>query len=249
MMDKPKMIYGLRPVYEALTAGKEIEKVFIQKGLRGNIYADVWQLIRAYHIPFQFVPAEKLTSLVRGNHQGIVAYTAAIEYTELTTLVPFLFEQGELPFLLVLDRITDVRNFGAIARTASCAGVHGLVIPVRGSAMIHADAIKTSAGALQLIPVCRVGSLSSAVSFLKESGLQIAAISEKAEQAYDRADFRGPLALIMGSEEDGISADLLRLSDEQLAIPMQGEIASLNVSVAAGILMFEVARQRRATLQ
>ncbi len=239
------MIYGLRPVFEALSAGKEMEKVMIQKGLKGSMYADVWQLIRERDIPSQFVPLEKLNSLTRGNHQGIVGFLSQVEYQDITALLPMIFESGKVPFLLVLDRISDVRNFGALARTASCAGVDAILIPVKGGARISADAVKTSAGALHQIAVCRTPKLAQSVRYLKESGLHLIAATEKAGKFYDEGSYQHPLAIIMGSEEDGISPELLALADEHLAIPLTGEIASLNVSVACGVLLFEAQRQRR----
>lgn len=243
------MIYGLRPVYEALAAGKEMEKVIIQKGLKGKMYSEVWQLIRDGDIPFQFVPLEKMNALTRGNHQGIVGFLSQIEYQDITALLPMLFESGKMPFLLVLDRISDVRNFGALARTASCAGVDAILIPVKGGARISADAVKTSAGALHQIAVCRTPNLAQSVRFLKESGLHLIAATEKAGKYYDEGSYQDPLAIIMGSEEDGVSPELLTLADEQLAIPLTGEIASLNVSVACGVLLFEAQRHRRKQLE
>ncbi len=244
-MTKTNMIYGLRPVYEALAAGKEIEKVLIQKGLRGPLYSDVWQLIKSYGVPSQFVPVEKLNATTRANHQGLIAFLSPIEYQDITSIVPLLFEQGKMPFFLFLDRITDVRNLGAIARTADCSGVHALIVPARGSALITADAVKTSAGALHHLPVCRSHQPEHTLRYLKESGLRIAAVTEKSQTLYHKADLTGPVVLVMGSEEDGISRNLLDLADERLAIPVLGQISSLNVSVAAGVLMYEVLRQRR----
>lgn len=243
-MSKNNVIYGLRPVYEALAAGKEIEKVLIQKGLRGALYSDVWQLIKAYDVPSQFVPVEKLNGLIRGNHQGIVAYLSPVEYQDITAIVPMLFERGEMPFLLYLDRITDVRNLGAIARTAVCSGVHALIVPARGSALISADAIKTSAGALHHLPVCRSTQPERTLQFLRESGLKLIVATEKTKKLYHSADLSGPVVVVMGSEEDGVSQSILDVADERLAIPISGEIGSLNVSVAAGVMMYEVVRQR-----
>ncbi|MBE0641187.1 MAG: 23S rRNA (guanosine(2251)-2'-O)-methyltransferase RlmB, partial [Bacteroidales bacterium] len=235
----------LRPVYEALAAGKEIEKVMIQKGLRGPMYAEVWQLIKAYDVPSQFVPVEKLNGLIRGTHQGIIAYLSPVEYQDIAAIIPMLFEQGEMPFLLYLDRITDVRNFGALARTASCSGVHALIVPARGSALITADAVKTSAGALHHLPVCRTTQPEKTLQFLRDSGVRVIAATEKTRKLYHTADLSGPVVVVMGSEEDGISRSILDLADERLAIPIVGEISSLNVSVAAGVLMYEVVRQRQ----
>lgn len=244
-MAKSNIVYGLRPIYEALTSGKELEKVLIQKGLRGSLYADVWQFIKSYTIPYQFVPVEKLNGMTSGNHQGMIAYVSPIEYQDITAVLPMIFDKGEMPLLLVLDRITDVRNFGAIARTASCAGVHAIIVPIKGSAQINADAIKTSAGALHNISVCRSANMQQTLRFLQESGVRIFGATEKASQIYDTVDYRGPAAIVMGSEEDGISKEILQIADELVSIPLLGEIASLNVSVANGIMLFEALRQRR----
>jgi len=177
-----------------------------------------------------------------------VAFISEISYQKIESIVPFIYEQGRIPLLLVLDRITDVRNFGAIARTAECAGTDGILIPVKGSAMINSDAIKTSAGALYKLPVCRCPDMKEAMFFLKNSGLRIIAATEKADTAYTSADFTLPMALILGSEENGISEEYLKMADDRIKIPLQGEIASLNVSVASGILLFEILRQRNKAI-
>lgn len=245
-MGKKDIIYGLRPVSEALSSGKDLEKVLIQKGLRGKFYGELWQLIKQYDLPYQFVPQEKLNALTGGNHQGILAFLSPVEYQDITALLPMLFEEGKIPFLLVLDRITDVRNFGAIVRTASCAGVDAVIIPAKGAARINADAVKTSAGALHIMPVCRSNQFTDTLKFLKDSGIRLVAGTEKARVLYDQQNYLDPLALVMGSEEDGVSPEVLKLCDESVALPMQGDIGSLNVSVAAGILMYEVLRQRKS---
>jgi 23S rRNA (guanosine2251-2'-O)-methyltransferase len=243
-MTKENYIYGIRPVMEALKAGKEIDRILIQAGLKGEGIRQLMALIKELQIVFQFVPIDKLNRLSRQNHQGVVAYISEITYTKIESIIPFIYEQGKTPLLLALDRITDVRNFGAIARTAECSGTDALLIPAKGSAMINSDAIKTSAGALYKLPVCRCDDMRDDISFLKNSGLRIFAATEKAETDYTSADFTMPMALILGSEENGISEEYLKLADERIRIPLQGEIASLNVSVATGVLLFEILRQR-----
>jgi 23S rRNA (guanosine2251-2'-O)-methyltransferase len=247
-MTKENYIYGIRPVIEALKAGKEIDRILIQAGLKGEGFRQLQLLIKELEIAFQFVPIDKLNRLSRQNHQGVVAFISEISYQKIESIVPFIYEQGRIPLLLVLDRITDVRNFGAIARTAECAGTDGILIPVKGSAMINSDAIKTSAGALYKLPVCRCPDMKEAMFFLKNSGLRIIAATEKADTAYTSADFSLPMALILGSEENGISEEYLKMADDRIKIPLQGEIASLNVSVASGILLFEILRQRNKAI-
>ncbi|WP_310394603.1 23S rRNA (guanosine(2251)-2'-O)-methyltransferase RlmB [Hymenobacter sp.] len=240
------MLFGLRPILEALSAGRTLEKIFLLRGTKNSLVADISAAARAAGIPVQQVPAEKLDGLTRKNHQGAVAFVSPIDYAPLDSIVSGLFEEGKVPFLLLLDRITDVRNFGAIARTAECLGVQAIVVPGRGAAQINGDALKTSAGALNILPVCRENSLHETIRFLQQSGVTVVACTEKAEEAVGAADvdFTGPVAILMGSEEDGISPDLLTLADVKLKVPMSGQIQSLNVSVAAGIMLFEVARQR-----
>ncbi len=240
------MLFGLRPILEALNAGRTLEKIFLLRGTKNSLVGDISTLARAAGIQVQQVPVEKLDGLTRKNHQGAVAFVSPIDYAPLDTLVSSLFEAGKVPFLLLLDRITDVRNFGAIARTAECLGVQALVVPSHGAAQINGDALKTSAGALNLLPVCREANLQDTIRFLQQSGVTVVACSEKADEAVGAADadFSGPVAVLMGSEEDGIAPELLRLADVRLKVPMTGQIQSLNVSVAAGIMLFEVARQR-----
>lgn len=237
-------IFGIRPLIEALQAGKVPEKVLIQKGLTGSNFQQLFQLIREKEIAFQMVPVEKLNSLTKSNHQGIIAQIGLIEYQPLEQLLPGIYDRGETPLLLILDKITDVRNMGAIARSAEIAGVHALIIPEKGSAPISADAIKTSAGALSRLPVCREKELMNTLAFLQESGIKVVACTERAEQYVFQTDLTSPLAIIMGSEDKGISHSLLRMADVRVAIPQKGNTASLNVSVAAGIVLFESIRQR-----
>ncbi len=239
------LIYGIRPVIETIKAGKDFDKVFIQKGLRGEHFAELYTLMKELEIPYQHVPIEKLNRLTRKNHQGIVAFVSAVAYQPIEEIVQRAFEQGETPLILILDRITDVRNFGAIARTAECAGVHGILIPAQGSAQINADAMKTSAGALNNIPVSRSKNLSQSIDMLKNSGLQMVAATEKTEKSMYDVPLHPPTAIIMGSEEDGVSAAYLRKCDHELSIPITGQTASLNVSVATAIVVYEALRQRQ----
>lgn len=243
-MEKSDYIYGLRAVMEAIEAGKEIDKLFIAKDLQGDLAAQLIGLARQYHVVMQRVPMERINRITRKNHQGVLAMMSAITYHRLDHIVPELYEAGMLPFIVILDGITDVRNFGAIARTCECAGVDAIVIPEHGSVSVGGDAIKTSAGALHHIPVCRVGTTAWAVKFLKENGYSVAAVTEKSEMSYVDGDYTGPVALVMGAEDTGISEGALAQCDTRIGIPMFGNIGSLNVSVAAGIMIYEVVRQR-----
>lgn len=245
MEKNSEFVFGIRPVIEAIKSGKEIERILMQKEVGGNSVAELIQLANKHTIPIVKVPAEKLNRITRKVHQGVICFISPVIYASLDNIISEVYRKGETPFILVLDRVTDVRNFGAIARSAECMGVQAIVIPSRGSAQINSDAVKTSAGALNYIPVCREDNLKTTLKYLKENGLKIIACSEKGEKTIDSTDCTGPVALIMGSEEDGISSEYLKLSDEMLKIPITGEIQSLNVSVAAGIMMYEVVRQRK----
>ncbi len=238
------MLFGTRAVIEAIKSDKEIDRLFVQTNLSNELARELMGLLKEKNIAFQYVPVEKLNRLTGKNHQGVVGYVSEISYQKIEDVLPFLFEQGKLPLLLVLDRITDVRNFGAICRSAECAGVDAVIIPSRGAAQVNADAIKTSAGALHTIPVCREDNLKNVLDFLQESGVRIVACTEKADQFYFEAELSGPVALLMGSEEDGISPEYLKRAEQQVKIPMKGSISSLNVSVATGIILFEALRQR-----
>ena len=242
------LIVGLHPLEEAIDSGKTINKIMVKKGIGPNVN-DVLKKARTSGIFIQYVPVEKLNRVYRGNHQGIIAFASPVEYHEISSLVMTLFENGKTPFIVVLDSITDVRNFGAIARTAECAGVDAIVIPSRGSVFISDDAIKTSAGALHKIPVCKVDDLKNTVLYLKQSGISVVSVSEKASEFYFQCsnEFNSPIALIMGSEESGISDELIRISDKMVKIPMVGTIDSLNVGVAFGIVAFEVTKVRQQT--
>lgn len=240
------MVFGVHPIEEVIKAGKEFEKIFVQNGLRSPQISAICGYAKEHEVPVQFVPVEKLNRLTRKNHQGIVAFVCPISYQSIENVIPMVYEQGRTPFVVLLDRVTDVRNFGAIARTCYAAGVDAIVIPSRGSALINGDAMKTSAGALSLINVCRVENMKDAIDFLKASGLKVVALSEKGKETIWQADLNGPIAIMMGSEEDGISEAYLKRADNHLIIPMPGDIDSLNVSVATGIVAFEVVRQRMA---
>lgn len=235
------IVYGIHPVMEALRSGKIPDKVLIKKGLQID---ELFSLMRKHQVVRQDVPLEKLNKITNAPHQGVIAFMPAIEYQQIDDIVPFLFEQGISPLIVVLDRITDVRNLGAIARTAFCAGAHAIVIPSRESAMVNEDAIKTSAGALHHIPVCRVHHLYETLTYLKDAGIRLISVTEKAKINHFDADFQGPVALVMGSEDEGIAKDILRLSDERVRIPILADLDSLNVSVATGIVLYEAVRQR-----
>ena len=237
------IIFGIRPVAEAIEARKQIERIYIRKGADGQLMNDLKDLMARHHIRYQEVPVEKLNRLTRGNHQGVVAQIAAIEYVELNDILERVPED-ETPLIVVFDGVTDVRNFGGIARSAECAGAHGLITPLKNSAPVNGDAIRSSAGALQNIPVCRVGSIRNTLKALQAEGFQIVAATEKSRKLLYDADFRKPTAIVMGAEDKGISKEVLKLCDEQLAIPLIGHTESLNVSAAAAIMLFEVVRQR-----
>lgn len=245
-MESNDYIFGIHSVIEAIEAGKAIDKIFIKKDINSELATRLTHLCRQNVIPVQRVPVEKLNRITRKNHQGVIAMIAAIEYTRLSSLMPMLFEDGVLPFIVVLDGITDVRNFGAIARTAECCGVNAIVIPQHGSVTVGGDAVKTSAGALLHIPVCKEVSTASAIRYLRESGCQIVCATEKSSQNYTLGDYTTPIALVMGAEDTGISEEVLAMADTRAAIPLFGSIESLNVSVAAGVMMYEVVRQRLA---
>ncbi len=238
------MVFGIRAVMEAIDSGKEIESLFVQRGLAGALLQELKQLLKQYDVSYQQVPVEKLNRITRKNHQGVIAVISPITYQRVEDIVPMIYEAGEVPLLLLLDQITDVRNLGAIARTAACAGVHAIVVPKKGSAEINPDAIKTSAGALFKITVCRQDNLAKTAKFLQESGIQVVALTEKTDQDIYTPDYTVPTAIALGSEEYGVSDELIRLADHLAKIPMQGDIASLNVSVAAGVGVYEAVRQR-----
>lgn len=231
---------------EAIDAGKNIDKVLLRREMGGDLARELLEKIKARGIVTQRVPVEKLNRITMKNHQGAIALLSAVAYHRLDHLLPQLYEEGKTPFILLLDGITDARNFGAIARTADCSGVDAIVIPERGSASVTADAVKASAGALFYVPVCREKDVAGAVKTLRESGCLVVGASEKGSGSYADADYTVPVAIVMGSEDTGISEDVLKRCDRLAAIPMLGNIGSLNVSVAAGVMMYEVVRQRLA---
>ena len=243
-MHKTEMIFGTRAVMEAIRAGREIEKIFIQAGLNNDLTKELITVAKENEVPLSFTPQQKLNKLSSKNHQGVICLLSAVKYSALEDLIDQAYANGKEPFFLILDRITDVRNFGAIARTAECAGLTGIIIPDKGNAPITGDAMKTSAGALSYLPVCRIRDLKKTIQTLKENGIQVLACTEKAATDIYEADLVSPVAIILGSEEDGISPALLKEADQLVKIPMFGNIASLNVSVSAGIALYEVIRQK-----
>lgn len=238
------MVFGIRAVMEAIDAGKEIEKVFMRRELGGELAKELTERLSERRVPVLRVPIEKLNRMTMKNHQGVVAFTSSIEYQSVEHVIPALYDEGRLPFIVMLDGVTDVRNFGAIARTCECAGVDAIVVPMKGGAASNADAIKTSAGALHKIPVCRENSLHNTVSYLQKCGVRVIAASEKAAHSYAEADYSGPVAIVLGAEDTGISHDILRICDDMVSIPVRGQIGSLNVSVAGGIIIYEALKQR-----
>jgi 23S rRNA (guanosine2251-2'-O)-methyltransferase len=243
---KDEFIFGIHPLEEALEKGKEIDKVLMQHGLHSPQISAIKKQLEALGIPLQAVPKEKLNALTRKAHQGLIAFLSPVEFQPLEEVLQRVFEQGRDPFLMVLDRVTDVRNFGAICRSAECAGSDAIIIPARGSARIGGDAVKTSAGALMHLPVIRSMNLKDTLEYLKNSGIRIAGASEKAKNVLYDTDLSGPICILMGSEETGISPEYLKKCDELVKIPMLGQTESLNVSVAAGLVLYEVVRQRSA---
>lgn len=238
------IIFGTRAVIEAVDSGKEIEKIFIKKGISNELTKELLAKLKNTQIPFQFVPVEKLNRISRKNHQGVIAFQSPIKYYEAEEIVTRCFEEGKNPLILILDGVTDIRNFGAIARTAECVGVDAIVIPSKGSAQINADAIKTSAGALHKIPVCRSMDFKKTIKNIKNSGLEIYAATEKSDTLYTKLDYKNPAAIILGAEDKGISEDLISIADFHIKIPIFGSIKSLNVSVAAGVILYEVIKHR-----
>ena len=243
-MKEKEMIFGLRAVIEAVQAGKDIDRVLVKRELQGELFRELQDVLVMHEIPVQKVPLERIDRFTRKNHQGVLAFISAVTYQKIEDIVPMLYEAGKNPFIVVLDGITDVRNFGAIARTCEVAGVDAIVIPARGSVRVSADAIKTSAGALHSIPVCRELNIRDAVQFLKDSGIKVVAATEKAAENYTSSSYVDPVAILMGAEDVGISDELLKISDDLVRLPVFGNIDSLNVSVAAGVMLYEVIRQR-----
>lgn len=239
-----KIIFGFHPIIEALKSSRDIDKIFIKREMRSNEVKSIIELAKERLIPYQIVPEEKLNRITKKNHQGIIAFLSQIEYSDLEKLLPTIYEEGRMPFFIILDGITDVRNFGAIARTAECAGVDSIIIPSKGSVSVTGDAIKTSSGALMRIPVCRVHSIYKTINTLKDYGVNIFVASEKTSNTYTTCDYSTPLAIVMGAEDKGPSNESIRLANEIISIPQIGNIGSLNVSVATGVIIYEVFRQR-----
>ena len=244
MIDKSQYIYGIHAVTEAIEAGKDIDKIFLSKTLNNDTAQEIINRAKALQVPVQRVPVQKIDRITHRNHQGVLAMMAAVTYYHVEDLVPQLFDDGENPFFVVLDGVTDVRNFGAVARTCECAGVSAIVIPDRESVSVNADAIKTSAGALNHLPVCREHNLVNAVKMLRDSGFKIVGTSDKNSMPYTQGDYTGPVAIVLGAEDKGISPEIMKLCDTRVLIPEFGHINSLNVSVAGGIMIYEVVRQR-----
>ena len=243
-LKESEMIFGMRAVMEALQGDKEIDKILIKRDLQGGLYKELMDALKDRNIAVQRVPMERLDRYTHKNHQGVIAFISAVSYEKLENIIPMLYEDGKNPFIVLLDGVTDVRNFGAIARTCECAGVNALVIPSRGSVTVNADAMKTSAGALLTLPVCKEKSIHDAIVFLKNSGVKVVVATEKAEEVYTSAPLDGPIAIVMGAEETGVSPENIRIADLLVRIPQFGTIGSLNVSVASSILIYEVIRQR-----
>lgn len=244
--DAEDIVYGIRAVIEAIKNEVDINKILIQKGIDKDLFEELRTVLTGKDYQLQYVPIEKLNKLTQNNHQGVIAFTSPLGYSNIEELCDQWLSEGKEPCILVLDRITDVRNFGGIARTAACMGVDAILIPSKGSALISSDAIKTSAGALHSIPVCKTDLLKDSLFYLQQSGFQLVSCTEKSKVSVENYSFFGPTAIIMGSEENGISSDLLKMSDARLSIPMSGSIASLNVGVATGMVLYERLKQVKA---
>lgn len=243
-MKKETHFYGIRAIIEAVQAGNTLDKVFIQKNAQGALMSSLLKLLKQNNIPFSYVPVEKLNKMHQGNHQGAIATISPIAFIEIEALVENAYAQSQTPLFLILDQLSDARNFGAILRTATCTGVHGVIIQKHGAAPVNADTIKTSAGAVFQLPICKVDHIKDAIFYLQSSGVKTIAATEKASHTFYDLDLNVPMALIMGSEDRGINPSVLKMVDESAKLPMQGSIASLNVSVACGAMLFEVVRQR-----
>lgn len=238
------MIYGVHAVEGALSEGKAIEKIYIQMGLKNDRLSHIAKLSGQQYVPVQRVPSVKLSKLTRHKHQGVIAVISPIKFYNTGQILMQVFDRGEVPLFMVLDNITDTRNFGAILRSAASMKVNGVIIPTKGAAKITPESVKASAGGLLTIPICREPDLKNTIKYLKESGLYIVAATEKAEQPIHKIDLTGPIAIVLGAEGEGINQSLLAMVDAEAAIPIAGNIGSLNVSVAAGIVLYEVSRQR-----
>ena len=244
-MEENNLIFGIRAVMEALKAGKEIDKILIKKDLQGELAQELFAAVKGTNIFIQRVPIEKINRITRKNHQGVIAFISPVSYLRLENIVPTLYEEGKIPFIVLLDGLTDVRNFGAIARTCECAGVDAIVIPERGSVSVTPDAVKTSAGALNYTPVAKVTNLVKTMEELKEKGIWFVCADMDGQSMYDM-NLTGPIGLVVGNEGDGVSRLVKENCDFVASIPMKGEITSLNASVAGGVLAYEIVRQRLA---
>ena len=244
-MQEQTQIFGIRAVIEAVNAGETIDKVFLQKGLKGDLFGELEAALRQHSINSSYVPVEKLNRLTKGNHQGVVAQISPIEFHDMEQLVTNVMESGKTPLFLLLDQLSDVRNFGAIIRTAECTGVNGIIIQKKGGAPVNGDTIKTSAGAVFKIPICKVDHIKDAVFYMQASGIKVIAATEKTEDTLFDVSFTEPCAIIMGSEDRGINPSILKVVDAKAKLPLLGDIESLNVSVACGAFLYEVVRQRR----
>lgn len=244
-MEKEHQIFGIRAIIEAIQAGKEVDKVFLQKDAQGELMKDLMKVMKRNNVNFSYVPVEKLNRLTPNNHQGAVATIAPISFQNLETLVEKVLESGKNPLFLILDQISDARNFGAIIRTAECTGVSGIIVQKAGSAPVNGDTVKTSAGAVFNVPICKVEHIKDAIFFLQGSGIKTVAATEKTDQNIYDLSLNEPLAIIMGSEDRGINPSVLKIVDEKAKLPMFGTIGSLNVSVACGAFLYETVRQRQ----
>ena len=243
-MENNDFIFGVRPVIEALDSGKGIDKILMSRNITSDISKEILQKAEKANVPVQKVPIEKLNRITRKNHQGVIAIDSPVAYARLDFLVPKLYEDGIVPLAVVLDGVTDTRNFGAIARSAECAGASFIIIPEKNSASVTPDAVRASAGALFHLPVCRVKNLKEAITQLHDSGYQIVGASEKSSELYTAVDFTIPTAIVMGAEDKGLSKEVINICDKLAAIPIIGQIGSLNVSVATAVILYEAVRQR-----
>lgn len=243
-MERTTQIYGIRAVIEAINANEPIDKIFIQRGLKSDLFRELETTIRKNQINVSYVPIEKLNRLTKNNHQGVVANISPITFHELETLVENVMENKKAPLFLLLDQLSDVRNFGAIIRTAECTGVDGIIIQKKGAAPVTADTVKTSAGAAFKVPIAKVDHIKDAVFYLQASGIQVISATEKTDNTIYDISFTVPCAIVMGSEDRGISPSILKVSDHIAKLPLLGEIESLNVSVACAVFLYEAVRQR-----
>lgn len=243
-MKNEHQIFGIRAIMEAVQSGKPVDKVFIQKDASGELMKELIKTLKRANINFTYVPTEKLHRLTNQNHQGAVASISPVEFVDIEFLVEQAQNSDRPPFLLILDQISDARNFGAIIRTAECTGVHGIIVPKNGSAPVNGDTVKTSAGAVFNVPICKVEHIKDALFYLQGCGIKSVAATEKTDQSIYDIDLKKPVAIVMGSEDRGINPSVLKIIDEKGKLPMFGNIGSLNVSVACGAFLYETVRQR-----